>query len=392
MKEEQFINTLLESVEFKSIEYKCLSIKKNMLFGIYYSADSNQKIDKWMEPFFDLILKKIESEKIDFNKLLCYIWEESKKYKIDAEMYIFKIIILDQKNKIEEKSLLGNSTKNSNLTNVKDVAYITFIFILECYSTKNDSLEWILKNEKFIYETNSYHLSKVNGAVFKKDGLIFDEKGYYYNPFILKKYINPIDDVPGFAKIITDEVKKCDIYYRLDENLSIPREYYHDYTGVSFAKYRGPNLNFKKESLNGIKTITVHIDEKTLNKLLLIIKVSKNQEINEEFWHIEVETLPKCTENKKEIFTTFIHGIFYPARNIFTHIDLAQNKYEPDIYCKKYNDSDKNIKIDEHTRNKEEHYKLWCIENGEFSIITWKKLVTISIPEEYEELFNEIVE
>lgn len=107
----------------------------------------------------------------------------------------------------------------------------------------------IVKEEVFNYSTNQYRLTKVNGAVFKRDGLIYDGKGYYYNYFTNKTMLLPVDSMIGFAKIIQEETEKCDILYRLDERLSVPECDYFDYTGVGFAKFYGPQFEFDKPLL-----------------------------------------------------------------------------------------------------------------------------------------------
>ena len=360
---EQLINELLISEEYQKIKYKCLTIKVSVPFYIYYSQDEKNKVDKWAQPFFDLILNVLNKEKIDYNRLTYYMIDN------------------DKHNEIRFDDI-----------NEYDVAYWVFIYILDNYTNIENEFDWILENENFIYDKNSYNLIKINGCEFKKDGIFYDDKVYYYNPYIHKKYINQMDSMPGFAKVIEDETTNCDILYRLDENLAIPKAYYYDYTGISFAKLRGPNFDFKKDNLNDFKTITVHIDEESLNKLIFIKKTAFDEKTKEKFWHIEIETLPCVRGDKEYVLTTFIHGIYFPNKNKFTHIDLAVNRYSSEVYLAKYNDSNGDIKIDEYTNSKKEHYKLWCIENGEFSTSTWKKLVLVSLLDEYEELFREIVE
>ena len=72
----------------------------------------------------------------------------------------------------------------------------------------------------------------------------------------------------------------------------MPADGYYDYTGVPFAKFRGPQFNFDRSTLEGKKTIVVHIDEYTMDKLLMVVKQGIDQNMGEEFWHIEIETLP----------------------------------------------------------------------------------------------------
>ena len=62
---------------------------------------------------------------------------------------------------------------------------VSFVFD-NLYPSKVD-INDIVGNEEFLYPTNQYGLTKVNGAEFKKDGLIFDSKGYFYNYFTKRK-------------------------------------------------------------------------------------------------------------------------------------------------------------------------------------------------------------
>lgn len=129
----------------------------------------------------------------------------------------------------------------------------------------------------------------------------------------------------GFARIIHEETKDCDILYRLDERLSMPESEYHDYTGAAFAKFRGPQFNFAKNNLDGKKTIVVHFDAESLDKLLMIIKQDVDQNTGEDFWHIEIETLPYTKNNTGYVITTFLHGMYFPKIDKFTHIDYTKN-------------------------------------------------------------------
>lgn len=391
MEIEKLINESVNSEEYKKIEYKCLTIRKDTLFSMYYSSNQNKKIDKWMQPFYKLLLDKINQDNIDYNSLIYYILDK------DNTNGIY-FTLLNNNSNISIKTLDDSINSRRNLIDLfkeiykDDICYMLLIYILDNVLEKNIDIDWILKKERFTYERNSYNLTKINGCCFKKDGVLFDGKVYLYNPLLDKIYINQLDSMPGFAKIIHEEVKNGDILYRIDESLMIPEKYYYDYTGVKFAKYRGPNFNFKKENLQGLKTITVHINEDTLNKIIVIVKVAYDEKTKEEFWHIEVETLPYLKNDVKYVYTTFLHGMYFPKTNMFTHIDLAKNRYSSNIYREKYNDLNGKIRIDEYTNSKDEHYKLWCIENGTYSVMTWKRLVVASISDEYAKLFRKIVE
>ena len=72
MEIEKLINELVNSEEYKKIEYRCLTIRKNTSFSMYYSSNQNEKIDKWMQPFYKLLLDKINQDNIDYNSLIYY--------------------------------------------------------------------------------------------------------------------------------------------------------------------------------------------------------------------------------------------------------------------------------------------------------------------------------
>lgn len=67
------------------------------------------------------------------------------------------------------------------------------------------------------------------------------------------------------------------------------------------------------------------------------------------------------------------------------------NQYDEDVYLKKYADTQNGIAIDQYTETRDMHYKIWCIENGEFSKETWYKLMIISLPPKYQNLLNEML-
>ena len=54
-------------------------------------------------------------------------------------------------------------------------------------------------------------------------------------------------------------------------------------------------------------------------------------------------------------------------------------------------DSVDGMSIDHYTSYRDLHYKIWCIENGQFSRETWYKLMMVSLPRIYQNLLNEIL-
>lgn len=91
------------------------------------------------------------------------------------------------------------------------------------------------------------------------------------------------------------------------------------------------------------------------------------------------------------LLTTFLHGMYYPKRDVFTHIDYTKKQYSGNEYIQKYADSIDGMPIDQYTSCRDLHYKIWCIENGEFTRDTWYKLMMISLSKGYQNLLNEIL-
>ena len=392
MDPEFFLLEMSESEECQKIMYKRLSIR--MLIGLHYSMKRERGcIDPFMIPFRDFVKKEIEEKKIDVDDLMKYMIDNDK----SSCALFLATTLFKRKKELSECDYFNAIARDKVLTpNVETidmdvVALIVVSFVFDNLYPRNIDISEIVGKEEFIYPTNQYGLTKVNGAVFKKDGLIFNGKGYYYNYFTNKTMLDPYDRMVGFAKIIQDNIENCDIWYRIDERLSVPELEYYDYTGVPFAKFRGPQFNFNSSKLNNSKTIIVHFDEETLDKLLVVIKRDNDEITEEEFWHIEIETLPYKNTDEGLVITTFLHGMYYPHKDIFTHIDYTKNQYSGDVYLQKYEDSNNGVNIDQYTETRKLHYKIWCVENGEITKETWYKLMVVSLSEKYQKLLNEIL-
>lgn len=389
---ESFLIEIAGSEAYQKIAYKRLSI--GMFIGLYYMMKPEKGcIDPFMIPFRDFIKEQIYEKQIDIDALLKYMIENDQ----SNSSFFLAATLFKRKSELSEYEFFNAIAKDKIITPFVEsvdqdvLALIVVSFVCDnLYDRKLDIRE-IVEKEEFIYPINQYCLTKVNGAIFKRDGLIFDGKGYFYNVFTNKTLLDQYDEMVGFAKIICDDTTSCDVLYRIDERLSIPADEYYDYTGVGYAKYRGPQFDFQKCNLNGEKTIIVHYNEKTLDKLLMVIKQKIDQNTNESFWHIEIETLPYRATDRGYVITTFLHGMYYPDKHVFTHIDYTKNQYNGDVYLRKYADSQNGMTIDQYTESRNLHYKIWCIENGEFSKETWYKLMMVSLEEKYQSLLNEML-
>ena len=90
---------------------------------------------------------------------------------------------------------------------MESLALIVIAFVFDNVITYRTDINEIVGNEVFINPVNQYGLTKVNGATFKRNGLIFDGKGYLYNYFTNKTMLSPYDSMVGFAKIIKVETQ-----------------------------------------------------------------------------------------------------------------------------------------------------------------------------------------
>ena len=199
--------------------------------------------------------------------------------------------------------------------------------------------------------------------------------------------------MPAIFKILSEEapIETADFYLRLDERLAVPEDNIIE-GNLNFDRFRGINFSFDKTNLQDKKTIIVHWNPETYDKLLIVIKKDFDNNLNEDVWHVEVEEIPYCISKKVNfVSVSFIHGMYYPNRNIFRHIDFTINKYPYDYYLQKYQDTTySDINIDAYT-TKDSHYKLWCIENEDITEETWYKLVYLSLSEKYRYVFEEIL-
>lgn len=265
-------------------------------------------------------------------------------------------------------------------------------FIFDYFRKNKIDINEIICEEHLPANTNQYGLSIVDGVVFKRDYFVFQHKAYLYNILTNISVINFTDSMPGFAKIISEQVTNGDIMLRLDERLALPENQAFSYSTLNFEKFYGPQFHFNSSILCKTKTIIVHIDNNSCDKLLMVIKQDYDSKCNEEFWHIEIETLPFISNESKcnHSITTFLHGMYYPAKDYFTHIDYSRNQYSISDYLQKYTDSQSGLPIDFYT-SKELHYKIWCIENGTYSKEVWYNLMIASLQEPYRTLLNEIL-
>lgn len=387
---ENFLLEILEYKEFSDIRYIFYNIRKSAVE--YVATNRFTETFEFVSFIQDHIKNEIITKNISPENLLMYmIHNDSNGWCMHFILTRFK-----KKNNISFEQYNASYFSKDIVKNI-DIDYnylslLTICFTIDHCLSRVIDVEYMIENEKIIYEHNSYNLTKINGAIFLNDGLIFDDKYYLYNILTNTTPLVFLDNMPSFARLINDNVNSGDILYRLDERLSFPKDEIISYSSLNFEKFHGPDFNFNNINLKDKKTIIVHIDDKTMDKLLMVIK--KNYDINnEQFLHIEIETLPYIDQNNyhfNHVITTFLHGMYYSNKDKFTHIDYTKNQYNLIDYIKKYSESNNDIPIDYYT-TKELHYKIWCIENSEYNKELWYKLMISSLPKKYQILLNEML-
>lgn len=318
---EEFLLEMADSDECRRINYKRLAIRKYI--GVYYAQKPVPgKIDSFMIPFRDYVKCKIEEYEIDIDALAKYMISTDES---NCALFAFTTRFKPKKgitsyqyyDAIARYQIISPFVCSVDMD---VVALIVVSYVFDNLTSRKIDISEIVNDEVFSYEVNQYGLSNINGASFRKDGLIYDGKGYYYNVYTNKSLLSAMDSMPAFARIITDAEGDFDILYRLDERLSMPESEYRDYTADQFEKFYGPQFKFDGSTLKAPKTIIVHINPKNMAKLLMVIKKDFDQIISEPFWHIEIETLPYPKDDYEGTYTTtFLHGMYYPEK-IYLHI------------------------------------------------------------------------
>lgn len=368
---EEFILKILETKEYKDIEYLVSNIRNRYLQLVIRLKNTNFQIPEYIKPLTKVIMNEFNDSGISKNDMCNYICNDGS----NDFSYIYEVF-------------LDNDNEQYNLDNLFWLSISGYI--IDKFRDTTLDIQNIINKEKFKYKTNQYGLTLVDKVEFHNDYFIYDNKAYLYSLLTNISLVDSNDTMPAFAKIIKTDIKSGDLLLRLDERLALPENQAIHYSTTNSMKYYGPQFHFNNNNLPIAKEITVHINEKTQNKLIFIVKPDFDKTKKEKFFHIEIETLPfKNMGKNKHCITTFIHGMYYPSYNQFTHIDYTKNQYNIDKYYKKYFEKG-NTRADLYTE-KDLHYKIWCVENGKYSIETWYKLVIASLDKEYKKLLNEIL-
>lgn len=377
---ENFLIRITESEEYLSQEYLIFSIRKLYLHYLSGTRVKDFEIPLYLKELVKYVNEKFDESKILANDMLEYMLDND----INNWVHYYDFTFL--------RPLSINSSSRGIKCDGSLFILILTGYILDCFREKKIDIQQIVNKEKLLHETNQYGLSIVNGVEFKRDYFVFEDKAYLYNILTDKQEIDFGDSMPGFARIITEQITTGNVLLRLDERLALPVSQAISYSTLNFEKFYGPQFHFKDSVFEKQKTIIVHIDNETCDKLLMVIKQDYDFKQGQPFLHIEIETLPYVKDDSQSThcITTFLHGMYYLDSDCFTHIDYTKNQYQFDDYVKKYAESTSGVPIDFYAK-KELHYKIWCVENGNYSKEVWYNLMIVSLTEKYRTLLDEIL-
>ena len=378
---DEFLLDITETAEYKRIEYLIFSIRMNYLHYMAISRIVKFEIPKYLENLIGIVIDKFNESGISTVDMLQYMLDNDINNWIHYYAYTFIIPV-------------AKGEENEAVNDLSELyAFVLTGYILDTFREKRIDIKNLVEGQVLAHKTNQYDLTVVDGVEFKRDYFVFEGKAYLYSILTNTNTMQFGDTMPGFARIITEQVKDGNILLRLDERLALPINQAISYSTLNLEKYRGPQFHFKDSILKNPKTITIHIDENTADKLLLVVKRKVDNNSKKDFWHIELETLPYIDEASKGKYciTTFLHGMYYPEDDCFTRIDCTKNQYEMSEYIKKYSECEPDIPVDLHTKSNELHYKIWCIENGRYTREVWYNLMTASLNEKYRTLLDEIL-
>ena len=378
---DEFLLDITETAEYKRIEYLIFFLFMNYLHYMAISRIVKFEIPKYLENLIGIVIDKFNESGISTVDMLQYMLDNDINNWIHYYAYTFIIPV-------------AKGEENEAVNDLSELyAFVLTGYILDTFREKRIDIKNLVEGQVLAHKTNQYDLTVVDGVEFKRDYFVFEGKAYLYSILTNTNTMRFGDTMPAFARIITEQVKEGNILLRLDERLALPINQAISYSTLNLEKYRGPQFHFKDSILKNPKTITIHIDENTADKLLLVVKRKVDNNSKKDFWHIELETLPyrDTTSKGKYCITTFLHGMYYPEDDCFTHIDCTKNQYEMSEYIKKYSECEPDIPVDLHTKSNELHYKIWCIENGRYTREVWYNLMTASLNEKYRTLLDEIL-
>ena len=242
---DEFLLDITETAEYKNIEYLIFSIRMNYLHYMAISRIVKFEIPRYLENLIDIVIDKFNESGISPVDMLQYMLDNDINNWIHYYAYTFIIPV-------------AKGEENGAVNDLNELYAIVLTgYILDAFREKRIDIKNLVEGQVLAHKTNQYDLTVVDGVEFKRDYFVFEGKAYLYSILTNTNTMQFGYTMPGFARIITEQVKDGNILLRLDERLALPVDQAISYSTLNFEKYRGPQFHFKDSILKNPKTITI---------------------------------------------------------------------------------------------------------------------------------------
>lgn len=407
-----FVQRIIESSEFRRLNLFLHALKKAPHGGVFYINRANffmniYPVGNSFQVFFPRMTGEIVNRSV-FRDVLCIVNELMDKSSISEEELFLAIRVnmpddwwcasfcFDSTHKPGSNSYYATFFKalkeckpiDASITFNREKLQIVFIYSLACangFSCIND----ILECEKLPVKADKYGLTDVTNARFDRDGYYLDGQYYLYNIFLDKSINAPMAGKPYIIEMLLS-VGNASIYMRQDATLSPPDGNPIRVSTWDSQLFRGITITADRFMEIRNKTIIVHFDPKTNNKLYMSIvpmEATKPHILSiviEELWN------PDAIDDEN-VTTTFIHATYNRTTRLIEHMDLSINEYNREVYAQKHRDSvsTSTVAIDQYA---ESHYKVWCIKSETMNLAEWGRIAFASLSSPFRTLFKEMTE
>ncbi|WP_320163095.1 hypothetical protein [uncultured Trichococcus sp.] len=196
-------------------------------------------------------------------------------------------------------------------------------------------------------------------------GIFHYDKFFYYHP-LFKRRVDAHEPPMLIQQIFLEKILGNDISIRLDQTISVEKDYYKPEIKLFHELHNGKVINLDNIQISfpfrsgEYENLCVY-NPKTMKKIQF--KISRRKD--SEFW-VEVEELFPIHDTDQWYNTKYLHSIYNPIKNEFNHIDGSFNFYDKDKY---------NIRVNKQiSAHANRHEKFWLVE-GKTSVLDWAKMI-----------------